>query len=125
MATHDIARETWADFFDDLSRRRQGSPVTVETVAPESGTEREVDALPFAGISLDTKGSGAGAIVIILGTETDDHVTHTITNPTRVYHKTGGGVMSIEVEQAEALEITSSDEPPITYLRFHLPEEGG
>ena len=122
MATHDIARETWATFFDDLSRRRQGTPVTVETVAPESGTEREADALPFAGISLDSEG-GAGAVVIRLGAEGGDSVTHTITNPTRVYHKTGGGVMSIEVEQAEALEITSSDEPPITYLRFRLPDE--
>jgi hypothetical protein len=128
MATHDIARETWADFFEDFSRRRQGTPVTIEAVDPRADDEhdRQVEerGLPLVGISYEAKGSEAGAIEIMTGTAPEDHVTHTITNPKDVYHKTGAGVMSLEVDPDEVLEITSSDYPPVTYLRFRRPENG-
>jgi hypothetical protein len=123
MATHDIPRETWAAFFDDFSRTRQGALVTVEAVTPQTGPQVETRALPFAGISLEAKGSSAGTIQIMMGADPDDHVTHTITAATRVYHKTGAGVMSAEVDHDEALEITADSEPPVTYLRFRRPAD--
>ena len=123
MATHDIERERWGAFFDEFSRRRQGMLVTIEAVAPESGPQVETRGLPFVGITLDRKGSGGDTIEILTGTERDDHLSHTIPAPTRVYHKTGAGVMSDEVNPDEILEITSSGDPPITYLRFQRPPD--
>lgn len=118
MATHDIDRATWADFFNDFSRRHQGALVTVEAVAPNHGPQAETRALPFVGITFENKESEAGAILLLIGTETGDQVTHTIANPTRVYHKTGTGVLSAEVDPDEALEITTQGDPPITFVRF-------
>ncbi len=124
MATHDIAREGWAEFFDDFSKARQGVMVSIETVAPRTdGPQTQTRALPFVGITFEDKGSGANTIQIMAGTETDDHLTHTVTNPQRVFHKTGAGVMSAEVNPDEVLEITASEDPPITYLRFRREEQ--
>ncbi len=116
MATHDIARETWAAFFDDFSSRHQnGARVSVSSVSPQSarGPRVEQDHQPFSGIALN-----ADVIRLQMG---EDH-THVIERPTRVYHKTGPDVlMSSEVEHGEAIEITASGGPPITYLRFFRP----
>ena len=66
MATHDIAREGWAEFFDDFSKARQGATVTIETVAPRNdGPQTQARALPFVGIAFDDKGSGANTIQIM------------------------------------------------------------
>ena len=51
-------------------------------------------------------------------------MTHIVSNPQQVFHKTGAGVMSAEVNPDEVLEITASDDPPITYLRFRREEAG-
>ena len=117
MATHDIARETWGAFFDDFSRRHQGARVTVSTVSPQTnGPAVEERDRPFAGITLD-----GAAVRLQIGGEEHAHV---IEQPTRVYHKTGPDVlMSSEVEHGEAIEITASGEPPITYLRFSRPAD--
>lgn len=119
MATHDIARATWADFFGDFSKRHHGTRVTIEAVAPQTGPKAETKSVPFVGISMDAKDRGGDTIEVLTATESGDQVTHAIHGPTRVYHKTGAGVMSDEVNAEEILEITSSGEPPITYLRFY------
>ena len=116
MATHDIARETWAAFFDDFSGRHQGARVTVSTVSPQNGDgpQREEDHQPFTAIALDGE-----AVRLQLGGE--EHA-HGIEQPTRVYHKTGPDMlMSSEADHGEAIEITASGDPPITYLRFFRP----
>ncbi len=120
MATHDIARETWAAFFNDFSGRHNGARVTVSTVSPQNadGPRVEDRHQPFTGILLDEKNNEGGAVLLQMG---EDH-THVIERPTRVYHKTGPDVlMSSEAEHGEAIEITASGEPPITYLRFFRP----
>lgn len=123
MATHEIAREDWNTFFTEFSRRHQDAKVAIETVSPVDGVNEAADFLPFLGITLDTKGSGAGSIEIMTATEDGDDFTHVVTAPKQVYHKTGAGVLSDEVTPDEILEITSADAPPITYLRFRHPGE--
>jgi len=118
MATHEIARERWAEFFEVFSKKRQGTEVEVDAVSPTAGVRPETLWLPFVGISYEEKGSDAGDILILTGTELGDHVTHTVTAPKQVYHKSAAGILSDEVTEDEIIEITSANDPPVTYLRF-------
>ena len=118
MPTRQIEPNEWKDFLDDFSRRHQGVIVAIETADPEAGTQNEVSALPFVGINFQVKGSEADTIEVMAGTEKEDHVEHTIFRPKAIYHKDAAGLVSDEINQDEILEITSADNPPITYLRF-------
>ena len=121
MPTRDIPRAEWPAFFDHFSRTRQGRLVLMETVDKED-PHLAARALPLVGVTLEVKGSDAGQIADQLGTAESDHVTHTVAAPKHVYHKTEKGPMSDEVDHDEVLEITSDDQPPITYLRFQRPD---
>ena len=122
MPTREISRDHWPTFFDDFSRARTGSLITIELVSdPQADPQYEARRLPLVGLSYDPKGSGEGHIEIMAGTEGGDHVTHVITQPVHVYHKEGAGLISDEVNADEILEVTSSAAPRITYLRFEHP----
>lgn len=121
MPTRQIEPDQWKPFLDDFSRRHQGAKIAIEIADPQSGTQEEARWLPFVGISFEEKGSEADSIEILAGIQTEDHLTHTIFRPKKVYHKEGAGIASDEVNRDEIIEITSADEPPITYLRFRHP----
>ncbi len=120
MPTREISRDHWPAFFDEFSRQRRGTLVSIEVVADaQSDPEDEGDRVALIGLSYDSKGSEAGSIDIFLGDSLDDHITHTITHPVHVYHKEGAGLISDEVNAEEILEITSHGGPAITVLRFY------
>lgn len=118
MQTEEITREEWAKFFDAFSRQHEGWLATVEVLGMDLGAQEEANDLPLVGITADLKGTGKDSISIIVGESTDDHITHTITEPT-----------SVRLEKAdsgadEALEIESKSSAT-TILRFRsamLPE---
>jgi hypothetical protein len=85
---------------------------------PQGDPQYALAGEPLVGISFEEKGSGDGAIQIIAGGETADAITHAVTHPVHVYHKNARGLLSDEVNVDEVLEITSTDAPRITYLRF-------
>ncbi len=119
MPTREISPDRWPAFFDDFSRARAGSLVTIELISgPQTDPWFEARRLPLVGLSYDPKGSGEGHIELMAGTEGADHVTHIIAQPVHVYHKDGAGLISDEVNVDEILEITSTATPRITYLRF-------
>lgn len=119
MPTREISRDQWPAFLDEFSRRRAGARVTIEVVnGPQADPRFTARHLPLVGVSYDEKGSGAGHIEILAGTEADDHITHTVVQPVHLYHKDGAGLISDEVNVDEIIEITSAAQPPITYLRF-------
>ena len=119
MATHDIPRENWAAFLDEFSRTRLGALVTIETVDPQSDPQIEAKAMPLVGLTFEHKGGEEDTISLILGTEADDQISHTIAGPKHLYHKTGAGIISDEINAGEILEITASSHPAITQLQFH------
>jgi hypothetical protein len=121
MATHEIAREDWSSFFSEFSRRHRDAEVAIEAVSPVDGVNEAANFMPFVDITFNEKGSNAGTISITSGADGGVNLTHTVTAPKQVYHKTGAGVLSDEVTPDEILEITSADAPPITYLRFRHP----
>ena len=119
MPTREIIRSEWKAYFDEFSRARTGERVTVELIHdPQTDPQFTLHRQPLVGISFEEKGSGEGQIEIIAGGETSDSLTHAITHPVHVYHKNARGLISDEVNVDEVLEITSTDDPRITFLRF-------
>lgn len=113
MATHDIPQTDWPAFFDEFNTHRKGAKVTMEAVGSTTGRQTKAEAVPFDGITYD---EGANIITVHLGG--DNPQQHAVGNVTHLYHKMGAGVMSSEVNPDEFLEITTTNTPPIIFLRF-------
>jgi hypothetical protein len=82
------------------------------------GAQTEERGLPLGGIDLETKGTEAPRVEIMLGGQGPEqrHLTHTITNVQRVYVKIGEGNID------EVLEIESRKGTK-TLLLFETLEE--
>jgi len=120
MPTQEIPRDEWSPFLERYSRQHEGWLATLEVFGPEIGAQQEARDLPLEGITATSKDGNAGtaSISISLGNTPDDHVTHTITDPTRLWlEQTSQGANA-------ALEIESAGEVK-TLLRFRsaLPAE--
>jgi hypothetical protein len=118
MPTLEIPSDEWKGFLDRFSRQHEGWLATLEVFAPEIGAQQEALELPLEGISAAMKDSEPRTIAISLGKTPEDHVTHTIVEPTRVWlEQTPEGANA-------ALEIESADGTK-TLLRFRsaLPSE--
>ena len=89
MSTQTINRDDWASFFDTFSHENEGALAALETLSDDDG-DQQTQALPFQGISFETKGSDTGAIIIMLGTDASSHIERVITAPTAVYFKPDG-----------------------------------
>jgi len=117
MSTQEIPREQWHKFFDSFSRQHEGWLVTLEVLQPDLGAQKEVDDLPFEGIShastdeLDT-------IAIILGRTPNERVTHTIAEAEHVWLETTaqGADAALEIESRD-------DSKALLRFRSAIPPE--
>ncbi|BDI29625.1 hypothetical protein CCAX7_16760 [Capsulimonas corticalis] len=108
MEAQEVPAHQWADFFTDFSQRFAGQSVTVEAGASygdPSAEEAETIAqgLTLTGVSVDFKDGEEGTIQIFLGDETEDHITHVVTEPTYVwrYQDSEGEDSVLEIESAD------------------------
>ncbi len=110
MPTQEIPRHEWSTFFDTFTRQHEGWVSTLEVMGPEIGAQQEVLNLPLEGISA-SRASAPVTIAISLGKTAEDHVTHSITNPTRIWleQTSEGGNAALEIESADEVK---------TLLRF-------
>ena len=111
MTTQEIPRDKWKTFFDTFSRQHEGWLATLEVLGSEIGAQQEAGDLPLEGITATSKDSAVESIAISLGKTPEDHITHTITEPTRVW------LEQTLLGANAALEIESADEVK-TLLRF-------
>lgn len=114
MKTREIPKEEWGTFFDNFSRQHEEWLVTLEILGAEIGAQVEERELAFKGIVDEWDEIKGNAIMIMVGTRPDDHVTHTIGNATQV---------SLEQTDAGAdvaLAIKSAD-GTTALLRFRSP----
>ena len=81
--TREVPRDQWTLFCDAFSRQHQGWLAFVEVIGADVGAQSEADALPFAGITADTKAKES-AILLMLGDTRVDHITHVVQNPARM-----------------------------------------
>lgn len=116
MTITEIPREEWVNFFYGFNQRHKAWLVNTEIVGDEVHGQIEARQLPFEGITPELR-DGADEIEIVVGKKPDQHLSHTVKSPTRVYlHQTAEGA-------DESLEIQSPSETVV--LRFRsavLPE---
>jgi uncharacterized protein DUF5335 len=111
MSTQEIPRDEWKTFLGRFSRQHEGWLATLEVFATDIGAQQEARDLPLEGITVTSKDEAPQAIAISLGKTPSDHLTHTITEPNRVWlEQTSQGANA-------ALEIESADDVK-TLLRF-------
>jgi hypothetical protein len=118
MPTQEIPRAEWRTFLNTFSQQHEGWLATLEVFATDIGAQQEARDLPLEGITTTTTTNELQAIAISLGKIPEDHVTHTISGPTRIWvEQTSEGANA-------ALEIESADDVK-TLLRFRsaLPAE--
>ena len=114
MKTREIPKEEWGRFFDNFSSRHEGWQVTLEIFGAEIGAQVEERELALKGIVDEWDEIKGNTIMIMVGMNPDDHITHTIRNATQVsLEQTEGGA-------DVALAIKSADETT-ALLRFRSP----
>jgi hypothetical protein len=116
--TREIPRDEWKSFFDTFSRQHEGWLATLEIFSKDLGAQQEAHELPLEGVSLASGGDEPDTISIDLGTPPDNHVSHAIVRPTRVWlqQTTAGANAALEIEASDGTQ---------TLLRFRsaLPSE--
>jgi len=84
MQTKEIQQIEWRQFFNDFSRKHQGSPVGIEVLGSELGAQSAGNGLPLEGITAEWNEVSGNKIMIMIGANADEHVTHSINQPTQV-----------------------------------------
>src|ERR1700752_3740295 len=87
-----IKHEQWKTFLDDFTKRNQFRATRLELLGTEIGALEEEESLPLVGVSFEPRGSDAGSVVIILGSETgadQRHIEHLVEKVERIAPITG------------------------------------
>lgn len=103
METKEITRSVWRLFLDDFSKLHQGEIATIQIFGEDIGAPFEAEMLPFLGIFSEEAGSEQGSIAVLLGTESDDHIEHRISDPTHLW------ITSTRNRVKDTLEIEAAD----------------
>jgi hypothetical protein len=100
--TQTIDRGNWAAFAEDFSKQHAGETATLEMIGTDVGDQYAAQNLPFVGMTLESKGSDAGALVLMLGTEGDKNMERFIAGPKSLkVHVTPEGETIVEIEAAD------------------------
>jgi hypothetical protein len=81
-----IEEDQWKTFLDEFSKRNQLRATRLEVIG-EIGAQEEEEYLPLIGVSLETRGTAAGSVEVILGGESpadDRHVEHMISKVQKI-----------------------------------------
>ncbi len=100
--TQTIDRSDWAAFAEEFSKQHTGETATLEMVGTDIGDQYAAENLPFVGMTLESKGSAAGSLVLMLGTEGEDSMERFIAGPKSLQvHVTPAGETVVEIEAAD------------------------
>lgn len=115
----EIQKEQWTAYLDAFSKRNAGRAAILQVLSEELGTQEEAELLPFEGISLESKGSRASNVEIMLGgsgAADGRNLTHTVSQVRRIVPKVGAD------GREDALEIEGGDGAQTILAFKSLPE---
>ncbi|NNE66346.1 MAG: DUF5335 family protein [Pyrinomonadaceae bacterium] len=94
----DVPSSEWKRFFDDMSKSRIDWNTKIEILNDSIGDQVLAERLPLSGITYEGK-KAAGCVEINVGFDEENHQTHTVWNPEKVYYSCEGdadpGVLEI------------------------------
>lgn len=112
MATEQVDKSEWKQFFDDFSRDHLGKSMTAQLHGRGTPGSEEAHALPFDGIALEEKGSEAGTVRIALGDKANDHIVHAIPHLSQVWKRSsddaGGEMVELHGADGQTLILKSA-----------------
>ena len=115
MDTQEIPRDQWEQFFNRFNRDHEAWRTSVELMGRDVGDQCAVDDMPLQGIDFEKVGSDAGDILIGLGMEPNQFMTHVISSPSSIRVAEQPGVeVDIEID---------SKAGPSTLLRLRPARE--
>ena len=99
--TNEIPQQEWKQFFDDLSREKLDWQTKIEVMNDETGAQILTEGLPLSGLTFENK-DGRETIEVMVGSGTENHQTHNISEPLKVYFRQtddkSSGTIEIEDE---------------------------
>lgn len=101
MASREIPRSDWDRYLETLSNRKLNHPVKVRVESEELGDQPLAECMPLVGISLQRKGSEAGAIALTLSfAGGEGNLTHEVACPERllVQEDAAGEPRTLDIE---------------------------
>lgn len=85
MQTRQIPKSEWPAFLDRFSRQHEGWLVKLEIFSPDLGAQVEATGLSLEGLTDEwDEAEGNTIMIMVAASELDDHLTHSISNPTAV-----------------------------------------
>jgi hypothetical protein len=106
----EIPKEQWQAYLDEFSKRNSGRMANLQVLSEELGTQEEAEMLPFEGVTLETKGSLAASVEIMLGGKgaaDDRNLTHTVSQVRSIALKRGadGREDALEIEAGDGTKV--------------------
>src|SRR3954453_20632929 len=120
MQTQEIPSEQWGPFLDNLTRRHEGEPVTIEVEGRDIGVQSAGSNVQLIGITFDPKDSIGEEIDVIVASADDqssnsnEHLMHAVTHPSHIR------IARSDDGRDSALQLESKD-GPTTLVRFSNP----
>jgi len=112
MQTYEIPREEWPMAVTAFGEERRRWLVSLEVLGPDVGVQPEVHDLPLEGLSAEPAEKG-GIISIFVERSPTDHLTHTITNPSRIrVEESDNRTDAMEIEAADGTKTIVTFMPP-------------
>ena len=100
--TQIIDTSEWAAFAEEFSKQHAGASATLEMLGTDLGDQYAAENLPFVGMTLEQKGSDAGSLVLMLGTEGRDSMERFIAGPKSLQvHTSPDGETVLQIEAAD------------------------
>jgi hypothetical protein len=83
MQTKEIQQSEWRQFFNNFSRKHQGTPVGIEVLGAEIGAQRVDNGLALEGITAEWNEVSGNKIMIMIGATLTNTLRIPLTNRLR------------------------------------------
>ena len=99
--TNEIPKKDWKQFFDDLSREKLDWQTKIEVMNNETGAQILAEGLALGGLTFENE-EGQERIEVMVGSGTENHQTHNIFEPEKVYFRRADDrqIGTVEIEDA-------------------------